>query len=106
MLSFSGSPRTESRRRAIAILNTQYFKITIWSIAHQFGIAIALLISSVIVLPRVRYLSRAIALLRFLRLQIEQLAVIDTPIDYCTASDCLRAALNPKWLRFSSDRES
>ncbi|MEG4109818.1 hypothetical protein [Microcoleus sp. S13_C5] len=85
---------------------TQYFKITIWSIALQFGIAIALLISSVIVLPRVRSLERAIALLRFLRLQIEQLAVIDTPIDYCTTSDCVMAALNAKWLRFSSDRES
>jgi hypothetical protein len=40
---------------------TQYFKITIWSIALQFGIAIALLISILIVMPRVRYLSRAIA---------------------------------------------
>ncbi|MEG4203018.1 hypothetical protein QUA20_03685 [Microcoleus sp. Pol7_A1] len=82
------------------------------SIALQFGIAlakpskrIALLISSVIVLPRARYLSGAIALLRFLRLPIELLAVIDTPLDYCTASDCLRAALNAKSLRFSSDRE-
>ena len=86
--------------------NTQYFKITIWSIALHFTIAIALLISILIVMPRVRSLERAIALLRFLRLEIEQLAVIDTLIDYCTASDCLRAALNPKWLRFSSDRES
>ncbi|MEG4281902.1 hypothetical protein QUB68_02140 [Microcoleus sp. A006_D1] len=42
-----------------AILNTQYFKITNWSIALQFS-TIALLVSSVIVLRRVRYLSRAI----------------------------------------------
>ncbi|MEG4281057.1 hypothetical protein QUA62_26880 [Microcoleus sp. MON1_C1] len=40
--------------------NTPYFKITSGSIALQFA-TIALLISSVIVLPRVRYLSRAIA---------------------------------------------
>ena len=49
--------------------NTQYFKITIWSIALHFGIAlakpskrIALLISILIVMPRVRSLERAIAL--------------------------------------------
>jgi hypothetical protein len=91
---------------AIRDRKTKYFKITLWSIALHFGIAIALLISMLIVILRVRSLERAIALQKFLRLAIEQLAVIDTLIDYCTASDCLRAALNPKRLRFSSDRES
>ena len=47
---------------AIRDRKTQYFKITIWSIALQFGIAIALLISILIVMPRVRSLKRAIAL--------------------------------------------
>ncbi|MEG4288551.1 hypothetical protein Q5692_07445 [Microcoleus sp. C2C3] len=48
---------------AIHDRKTQYFKITSRSIALQFGIAIALGVSSLIVLRRVRCLSRAIEVL-------------------------------------------
>ena len=47
---------------AIRDRKTKYFKITSRSIALHFGIAIALLISILIVMPRVRSLKRAIAL--------------------------------------------
>jgi len=40
--SFLEAPEPSRAALAIAILNTQYFKITIWSIALHFGIAIAL----------------------------------------------------------------
>ncbi|MBD1815011.1 hypothetical protein NDA07_11010 [Microcoleus vaginatus DQ-U2] len=83
---------------------SQYSIPNTWKLSVKRSLFISvrshLRVSILIVIPRVRSLERAIALLKFLRLEIEQLAVIDTPIDYCTASDCLRAALNAKWLRF------
>lgn len=96
------------RNRSCFDRKTQYFKITIWSIALHSGIAIALAGFNPYCYAESAIFGKGDRASKILTAsdQIEQLAVIDTLIDYCTASDCLRAALNAKWLRFCSDRES